>query len=70
MDLFSRDSKDPAAGIAAAWPDYMVDALQRAVLFLDLLRQRGNEEIAITWRPMATELRFENELVMSGRSRW
>ena len=37
-----------------AWPEYMVDALQRSVLFLDLLRQRGDEEIEITssadWR--------------------
>ncbi len=29
-----------------AWPEYLTDALQRSVLFLELLRQRGNEEIA------------------------
>ena len=46
----------------------MVDAFQRGVLFLDLLRQRGNEEIEITSRPMATVLRFDHEVVMSGRS--
>ena len=51
-----------------AWPEYMVDALQRSVLFLDLLRQRGNEEIEITSRPMATVLRFDHEVLMSGRS--
>ena len=51
-----------------ALPEYMVDALQRSVLFLDLLRQRGNEEIEITSRPMATVLRFEYEELMSGRS--
>ena len=51
-----------------AWPDYMVDALQRSVLFLDLLRQRGNEENEITSRPMATVLRFDHEELMSGRS--
>ena len=38
----------------AAWPQYMIDALQRSILFLDLLRQRGNEEIEITSRPLAT----------------
>jgi len=51
-----------------AWPEYMIDALQRSVLFLDLLRQRGNEEIEITSRPMATVLRFDHEELMSGRS--
>jgi hypothetical protein len=46
----------------------MVDAFQRNVLFLDLLRQRGNEEIEITSRPMSTVLRFDYEALMSGRS--
>jgi hypothetical protein len=52
----------------AAWPEYMVDALQRSVLFLDLLRQRGNEEIEITSRPLATVLSFGHEVLMDGRS--
>ena len=52
----------------APGPEYMVDALQRCVLFLDLLRKRGNEEIEITSRPMATVLRFDHEVLMSGRS--
>ena len=46
----------------------MVDALQRSVLFLDLLRQRGDEEIEITSRPMATVLSFGHEVLMDGRS--
>ena len=46
----------------------MVDAFQRSVLFIDLLRQRGNEESEITSRPMATVLRFDHEVLMSGRS--
>jgi hypothetical protein len=49
-------------------PEYLVDAFQRNVLFLDLLRRRGNEEIEITSRPMATVLRFKHELLMSGLS--
>ena len=55
-------------GATTAWPDYMVDAFQRSVLFLDLLRQRGNEEIEITSLPMATVLRFGHEVLMDGRS--
>ena len=41
----------PPRNVMSAWPAYMVDALQRSVLFLDLLRQRGNEEIEITSQP-------------------
>lgn len=51
-----------------AWLEYVLDAFQRSVLFLDLLRQRGNEEIEITSRPMATVLHFRHEILVSGRS--
>ncbi|MEO8250217.1 MAG: DUF3141 domain-containing protein [Burkholderiales bacterium] len=51
-----------------AWPQYAVDALQRSILFLDLMRRRGDEEIEITARPLATVLRFEHQLLMDGRS--
>jgi hypothetical protein len=63
-----NDSAASSGNSMTAWPEYMADALQRSVLFLDLLRQRGNEEIEITSRPMATVLRFDHEVVMSGRS--
>ena len=51
-----------------ALPEYMVDAFQRSVLFFDLLRQRGNDEIEMTSRPMVTVLRFDHEVPMSGWS--
>jgi hypothetical protein len=50
------------------WPLYMIDARQRSVLFLDLLRRRGNEEIAITSRSMATVLSFGHDVLIDGRS--
>ena len=65
---FSNASSASSANFVTAWPEYMVDAFQRNVLFLDLLRQRGNEEIEITSRPMATVLRFDHEVLMSGLS--
>ncbi|MGQ3674335.1 DUF3141 domain-containing protein [Xanthobacter sp. TB0139] len=46
----------------------MVDAWQRGVLFLDLMRQRGNEQQAMTARPMATVLSFDHEVILSGHS--
>jgi hypothetical protein len=53
---------------AQAWLDYVTDAGQRSVLFLDLLRRRGNEQKEMAARPVATVLRFDYELLMSGRS--
>src|SRR5271170_863267 len=66
--VFPKVSAAPAGNLAISWPEYMVDAFQRSILFLDVLRQRGNEEIEITSRPMATVLRFDHEVLMSGRS--
>lgn len=65
---FSKPSAGTSGNLMTSWPEYMIDALRRSVLFLDLLRQRGNEEIEITSRPMATVLRFDHEELMSGRS--
>ena len=65
---FPKASAASSSYSMTSWPEYMVDAFQRSVLFLDLLRQRGNEEIEITSRPMATVLRFDHEVLMSGRS--
>ena len=50
------------------WSSYLLDAWQRSVLFLDVLRQRGNEQEAIAASPRATVLHFEHEVLMSGRS--
>lgn len=49
-------------------PDYLTDAYQRTVLFLDLLRRRGDEEEDMTSRPMATVLRYEKETILNGNS--
>ena len=54
--------------MAQAWLEYFADACQRSALFLDLLRRRGNEQKEMAARPIATVLRFEYELLMSGRS--
>ncbi len=58
----------PPGNVMNAWPEYMVDALQRSILFLDLLRQRGDEQIEITSSPLATVLSFGHEVLMDGRS--
>jgi hypothetical protein len=68
LPTFPSASTESSGNFMTTWPEYMVDALQRGVLFLELLRQRGNDEIEITSRPMATVLRFDHEVLMSGRS--
>ena len=71
VDFDRHAFRNPSAGsfgnVMMAWPQYMVDAFQRGVLFLDLLRERGNEEIEITSRPLATVLRFGHKVLMDGR---
>ena len=47
--------------------DYFIDAAQRAVLFWDVLRQRGNQYIEHTEQTAPHVLSFGHELVMDGR---
>lgn len=54
-----------------AWPmtamrEYLVDAYQRSIILLDVLRQRGNTQQAISSRPMATVLCYDYEIIMEG----
>jgi pimeloyl-ACP methyl ester carboxylesterase len=65
-----------ASGNPALWPgaqlaqqafDYCVDAWQRSVLFLDVLRQRGNNHLEHSAEQVPNVLNFAFELVMTGR---
>ncbi len=58
----------PAATAGNAWFEYLTDSYQRSVLFLDILRQRGDQQAMMAGRPMATVLRFKCEQLMSGYS--
>ena len=48
--------------------DYWVDAWQRSVLLLDVLRQRGNNSIEHNARKAPNVLTFDVELVLDGRT--
>jgi hypothetical protein len=48
--------------------DYWVDAWQRSILLLDVLRQRGNNCLEHNARTAPNVLSFEVELVLDGRS--
>jgi hypothetical protein len=47
--------------------DYWIDAAQRAVLFIDVLRRRGNDHFEHTARKAPNVLSFQFELVLDGR---
>jgi len=64
------------ANLPSPWPmpgannllDYWVDAWQRSILMLDVLRQLGNNSIEHNARKAPNVLSFEAELVLDGRS--
>lgn len=66
-ELLNRSVTDPGS-LVADLQEYLLDACQRGVLFLDLLRRRGDEEIEMTSRPTATVLCFGHDMIMDGRS--
>jgi hypothetical protein len=67
---------EKAAIPSVPWPvpaandlfDYWVDAWQRSILLLDVLRQRGNNSIEHNAREAPNVLSFDAELVLDGRS--
>ena len=61
----------PALDIAAAlsgWQQYIVDCTQRAVIFWDTLRQRGNNYLEHVQRGQPPVLHFRYETVVDGRT--
>src|ERR1700730_5635963 len=67
---------EEGANLSLAWPmprandllDYWVDAWQRSILLLDVLRQRGNNSREHNARTAPNVLSFDAELVLDGRS--
>jgi len=70
LQLSATETPFAAAGDrwASGFQEYLVDAFQRSVLCLDLLRRRGNEQREIASQPMSTVLHFDHQVLMSGRS--
>jgi Protein of unknown function (DUF3141) len=57
----------PALGATDLF-DYWVDAWQRSILLLDVLRQRGNNSVEHNARKVPNVLSFDAELVLDGRT--
>ncbi len=58
----------PGADTLAAWPAYALDAWQRGVLFLDVLRRRGNAFLAHADAADPHVLSFAFDVVLDGRT--
>jgi hypothetical protein len=56
-----------ATGFGPVW-DYWLDACQRSILFLDVLRERGNHYVAQREKLAPNVLTFDVELVRDGRT--
>ena len=60
-------SRDPMSGLIASAVEYMIDAGQRSVLFLDIMRRRGDQYQEHIARTAPNVLHYSAELVMDGR---
>lgn len=61
-------STDFASMGASEALDYAADFWRRSILFLDILRQRGNKQEEMTSRPINAVLIYDYEIIMRGRS--
>ncbi|KWV60453.1 hypothetical protein AS156_29165 [Bradyrhizobium macuxiense] len=60
-------SGDPVSGLVASAVEYMTDVGQRSVLFLDVLRQRGDQYREHVAQTAPHVLSYAAELIMDGR---
>src|SRR5947208_1754871 len=60
-------SGDPMSGLVASAVEYMVDAGQRSVLFLDIMRQRGDQYREHLAQTAPHVLQYAAELIVDGR---
>ena len=75
-ERYVRVGSDKYAAAFSLWPffgansavEYWVDAWQRSILLLDVLRQRGNNYLEHNARKAPHVLSFDAELVLDGRS--
>src|SRR5712675_1713894 len=60
-------SGDPMSGLVASAVEYMIDAGQRSVLFLDILRRRGDQYQEHIAQTAPHVLQYAAELIIDGR---
>src|SRR5215475_12436964 len=70
MSVSRGQARDVTSSLGASVPayEYLVDAAQRSVLYLDALRQRGNQYREHLAKSAPHVLQYEVELVVDGRT--
>lgn len=58
----------PMSGLVASAVEYLVDAGQRSVLFLDIMRQRGDQYREHVTQTAPHVLQYAAELITDGRT--
>ena len=59
-------SRVPLTGNAKQFTDYIADFTQRTILFMDIMRKRGNKMVEMTTVNSSTVLNFKFEKLMDG----
>ena len=52
--------------LTSNWSEYWQDVTERSLLFLDVMRRRGNDMVAMTTNDKATVLNFPLEIILDG----
>jgi pimeloyl-ACP methyl ester carboxylesterase len=68
LDASTARAALPMPPAMQAWSDYLVDFTQRSILFVDVLRQRGNATLEAAESEAPHVLMFESELILDGRT--
>ncbi len=56
----------PLSPAAKQFSDYLTDFSQRSILFMDIMRQRGNQALEMSAHDGATVLNFDFDILMNG----
>src|SRR5271170_4140139 len=67
MSIDATPARGPISGLLASAVEYMVDARQRSVLFLDVMRQRGDQYREHVAQIAPHVLHYAAELIIDGR---
>ena len=63
----ARDKGANSSNVFSDWQEYLTDSMQRSILFLDALRERGNAFIERSAQGLPPVLHFDYETVVDGR---
>src|SRR5690348_16341431 len=67
VETRASNFRAPQLAFLDAWPEYLVDSVQRAVLFWDVTRKRGDNFLENTGRGGPPVLFFDYDVLIDGQ---